>query len=80
LFDLNSKISDFGLSRVLNENQDNKTKRVGTALYTAPEIVISTNYDQRCDIFSFSIIMFQILTKKIENIYMMKNMKIRKFL
>jgi CO dehydrogenase/acetyl-CoA synthase alpha subunit len=34
-----------------------------------PEVILTNNYDQKCDIFSFEIMMFQILTKKIDNIY-----------
>jgi serine/threonine protein kinase len=35
----------------------------------APEVILTNNYDQKCDVFSFAIMMFQILTKKIDNIY-----------
>ena len=63
-------IQDFGISKKISEVQSNtKTMRVGTALYMAPEVILTNNYDQKCDIFSFAIIMFQCLTKKIENIY-----------
>jgi serine/threonine protein kinase len=65
-----AKITDFGISRKISEQQSNtKTMRVGTALYMAPEVILTNNYDQKCDVFSFAIIMFQVLTKKIENIY-----------
>jgi serine/threonine protein kinase len=29
----------------------------------APEVLISTKYDNKCDVFSFGIIMFQVLTQ-----------------
>jgi serine/threonine protein kinase len=32
----------------------------------APEVILTNNHNQKCDVFSFSIIMFQILTKKID--------------
>jgi serine/threonine protein kinase len=67
--DLFCKISDFGISRILSDETNSKTKKVGTALYIAPEVILTNNYDQKVDVFSFSIIMFQILTKKIDNIY-----------
>jgi serine/threonine protein kinase len=41
--------------------------RVGTSIYIAPEIVLSNNYDQKCNVYSFSIIIFQLLTKKLDN-------------
>jgi serine/threonine protein kinase len=37
--------------------------KAGTSLFIAPEVLISTKYDHKCDIFSFGIIMFQILTQ-----------------
>jgi serine/threonine protein kinase len=64
-----AKISDFGISRSLTDKTNSKTMRVGTALYMAPEVILTNNYDQKCDIFSFSIMMFQVFTNKIENIY-----------
>jgi tRNA A-37 threonylcarbamoyl transferase component Bud32 len=71
--DFVAKISDFGISRVLNEKSNTKTMRVGTALYIAPEVILTNTYDQKCDIFSFAIMMFQVLTLKIDNIYGEKN-------
>jgi serine/threonine protein kinase len=63
-----SKISDFGISKTENDSQS-KTMQVGTSLYMALEVVLSKNYNKNCDIFSFAIIMYQILTLKINNIY-----------
>jgi tRNA A-37 threonylcarbamoyl transferase component Bud32 len=72
-----AKITDFGISRKISES-NTKTMRVGTALYMAPEVILTNNYDQKCDIFSFSIIMFQILTKKID-IYSIGDEEEKKF-
>jgi serine/threonine protein kinase len=33
----------------------------------APEVITSTHYDYKCDIFSFGIIMYQVLTQCSEN-------------
>jgi serine/threonine protein kinase len=44
--------------------------KAGTSLFMAPEVLISTNYDNKCDVFSFGIIMFQVLTQiDDDNIY-----------
>jgi serine/threonine protein kinase len=37
--------------------------KAGTSLFIAPEVLISTKYNNKCDVFSFGIIMFQILTE-----------------
>ena len=72
--ELNSKITDFGLSKKLgDENSNTKTMKIGTSLYMAPEVVLSNNYSFKCDIFSYSIIIFQLLTEKLENIYENEN-------
>jgi calcium-dependent protein kinase len=44
------KIIDFGLSRF---NPDNTmTTRVGTVYYVAPEVILSKEYSDKCDIWS----------------------------
>lgn len=52
-------ISDFGCSK-LNQFEQH-TKRVGTGHYMAPEVINSNEYDQSADVFSFGIIMFELL-------------------
>ena len=68
--ELNSKITDFGISKKIGEeNSNTKTMKVGTSFYMAPEVVLTNNYSFKCDIFSYSIIMFQLLTERLEDIY-----------
>ena len=71
------KVADFGLSKTLNENKNLKNKKytVGTPGYMAPELVNerkhivnetkeeenSNEFDKACDIFSLSIILWQML-------------------
>jgi calcium-dependent protein kinase len=53
------KVIDFGTSVLL----DPKTKlhrRLGTAYYCAPEVMIST-YDEKCDLWSCGVIMYVML-------------------
>jgi serine/threonine protein kinase len=64
------KISDFGISKMEEDVSNTKTQKAGTTLFMAPEVISSTHYDKKCDVFSFGIIMYQVLTQcKNENIY-----------
>lgn len=56
----NIKISDFGYSKVLSQdNFDNKL--CSSIIYTAPE-VIEERYDEKCDIWSCGVIMYIMLS------------------
>ena len=63
------KIADFGLSKILGRKKTSKEKNyiVGTAGYKAPELYSENNTDinsisdKACDIFSLSIILWQML-------------------
>jgi serine/threonine protein kinase len=34
--------------------------KAGTTYFMAPEVIQSTHYDNKCDVYSFSIIMYQV--------------------
>lgn len=55
-----AKVADFGISRFVSEALDH-TRGVGTARYIAPEVVQGEKYDNKCDVFAFGIIMYEIL-------------------
>ena len=38
-----------------------KTGQVGTLLYIAPEIVRGDRYDERCDVYSFAVVLLAML-------------------
>lgn len=58
---LRPKICDFGISTFQHDNK-NKTKRVGTSYYMAPELVMGDGkYDSSVDVFSFGIMLFEII-------------------
>jgi len=64
-----AKIADFGASRFFAKNNSSNsnshmTKYVGTSAFMAPELVAVENpvYDEKCDVFSFAIIMFLLYT------------------
>ncbi len=59
------KIIDFGFARYLKKEVENLTLNVGTAAFTAPEVLRRGEhhgeYDERSDIYSFGIIMYCVL-------------------
>lgn len=62
--DLNPKISDFGLARLLegDQSKDVTNRVVGTFGYMAPEYVVRGHYSTKSDVFSFGILILEIIT------------------
>lgn len=65
------KIFDFGLCKGLSPSLRNKeghgyllTPRTGSVPYMAPEIVECLPYDCQCDVYSFSILVWEMLSLK----------------
>uniref|UniRef100_F7BJM0 non-specific serine/threonine protein kinase n=1 Tax=Ciona intestinalis TaxID=7719 RepID=F7BJM0_CIOIN len=58
-------VADFGLARVLPKSTSlGRRKRytvVGTPYWMAPEMVFSTYYDERVDVFSYSIVLCEVI-------------------
>ena len=59
------KICDFGLSKTRGVNMSQKvmTQAVGTPLWMAPEVVLGNTYSYSCDVFSFSIMICEMMTE-----------------
>jgi len=58
----NIKISDLGLARIKEE----KTMTiVGTVAWTSPEILRGKRYNERVDVYSFGIILWELITREI---------------
>ncbi|XP_003562976.2 putative receptor-like protein kinase At4g00960 isoform X2 [Brachypodium distachyon] len=64
--DMDPKIADFGLARLLGEGHTNtRTARaVGTLGYMAPEYAIHGLVSPKIDIFSFGVLVLEIVTKR----------------
>ena len=51
------KLGDFGCSIYI---QDNNYEPIGTILYSAPEIIKNIEYDEKCDLWSLGITLFEL--------------------
>ena len=59
-----AKISDFGLTRVFEANEEFLTKRMGTFHWMAPEVFANKPYTSKSDMYGFAIIMWEIFSEK----------------
>jgi len=57
-------ICDFGSSRFLEGSQNNTNTHFGTVQYMAPEFLKGVTYDERIDVYSFGICLWEMLTKQ----------------
>ena len=56
-------ITDFGLSKVFDPiHPSNQSKFGGTIAYMAPELIEGKKYDHKADVYSFGIMMYEIVT------------------
>ena len=58
------KVADFGLARV-QDTARTMTGGIGTSQYTAPEVLRSERYDNKVDVFSFGVILWEIHAQKL---------------
>lgn len=56
-------ICDFGVSRFLPKNR-RMTWRIGTICYMAPEVITTKNYGLECDVYSFGVILYEMVEGK----------------
>jgi serine/threonine protein kinase len=56
------KICDFGLSRVMSDSATNDNSSAGTPEWMAPELIRNELFTEKCDIFSFGVIMWELCT------------------
>ncbi|KAJ0983613.1 hypothetical protein J5N97_011868 [Dioscorea zingiberensis] len=71
--DMNPKIFDFGMARIFggDEVEGNTRKVVGTYGYMSPEYAMDGIFSQKSDVFSFGVLMLEIITgKKNRGVYL----------
>ena len=61
--DYQAKIADFGISRTVTSEMT-MTRRAGTTRWTAPEVLDGGNYTEKADVYSFSIVLWELLSKE----------------
>ncbi|KAK8968181.1 Receptor-like serine/threonine-protein kinase SD1-8 [Platanthera guangdongensis] len=69
--DLNPKISDFGMARIVrgDQLQESTDKVVGTYGYMSPEYAMHGIFSVKSDVFSFGVIVLEILTGKKNRVF-----------
>ncbi|KAK6932451.1 PAN/Apple domain [Dillenia turbinata] len=67
---LNPKISDFGIAKICGgeHSQANTRRIVGTYGYMSPEYVIFGNFSTKSDVFSFGVLLLEIISGKRNNV------------
>merc|ERR1719221_392644 len=61
-----TKVGDFGLSKVAaSQGPASMTKNAGTFHWMAPEVFCSDSYDRKVDVYSFSMILYEVICQNI---------------
>jgi serine/threonine protein kinase len=61
---LQVKIADFGVARLIDKDSV-MTAETGTYRWMAPEVIEHKAYDSKADVFSFGIVLWELLTGKV---------------
>jgi serine/threonine-protein kinase CTR1 len=58
------KVADFGLSSIksLDEDGNKVTGAVGSPFYMAPEVLVDKEYDEKADVYSFAVVVWEVLS------------------
>ncbi|OMJ96304.1 hypothetical protein SteCoe_32 [Stentor coeruleus] len=58
------KITDFGIARIIEEEEARLTVRMGTCHWMAPEVMNSEPYSLAADVYSFGIVVWEIVARE----------------
>ncbi|MED6144541.1 hypothetical protein PIB30_016586 [Stylosanthes scabra] len=58
------RVADFGHARFLDDHEMALTGETGTYVYMAPEVIKCEPYNEKCDVYSFGVILNELLTGK----------------
>ncbi|KAG4944412.1 hypothetical protein JHK85_049058 [Glycine max] len=56
------RVADFGHARFLGDEEMALTGETGTYVYMAPEVIRCEPYDEKCDVYSFGVMLNELLT------------------
>ena len=56
------KVCDFGLSRIVGEEQALMTQDIGTPHWMAPELFESTDYTNKVDVYAYGMLLWELIT------------------
>ncbi|KAF8033920.1 hypothetical protein BT93_C0258 [Corymbia citriodora subsp. variegata] len=59
---MHARVADFGHARFLGEEELALTGETGTYVYMAPEVIRCEPYDKKCDVYSFGVILNELVT------------------
>ncbi|KAK6162023.1 hypothetical protein DH2020_001864 [Rehmannia glutinosa] len=59
---LHVRVADFGHARYLVDGEKALTGETGTFVYMAPEVIKCGPYDEKCDVYSFGVILNELIT------------------
>ncbi|KAL6047965.1 Serine/threonine protein kinase, catalytic domain containing protein, variant 2 [Balamuthia mandrillaris] len=62
--DWNIKVSDFGLTNVKDKLKTKGEEQLGSIFWTAPEVLEHGEYSKASDVYSFGIVLWEILSRK----------------
>ncbi|MED6210832.1 hypothetical protein PIB30_067871 [Stylosanthes scabra] len=61
---LHVRVADFGHARFLDDDQMALTGETGTYVYMAPEVIRCEPYNEKCDVYSFGVMLNELITGK----------------
>lgn len=61
---LHAKVADFGISTRFTSEAEH-TAETGTYRYMAPEVIRHQQYDHRCDVYSYGLLLWEVLHREI---------------
>eukprot|EP00899_Mesostigma_viride_P028315 jgi/Mesvir1/8669/Mv02609-RA.1 len=59
------KVADFGVARVMNMTAGHMTAETGTYRWMAPEVIEHKHYDHKADVFSYGIVLWEMVSGRI---------------
>ncbi|KAI3955749.1 hypothetical protein MKW98_006109 [Papaver atlanticum] len=60
--EMHVRVADFGHARFLEEGDQALSGETGTYVYMAPEVIRFESYDEKCDVYSYGVILNELIT------------------